>query len=145
MEDLLSLGYFGLFIGSFLASTVIPFSADALIIGMLLAGGKPWICFVTALAGNWLGGMTSYLIGWIGRWEWIERWLKVRRETLEKQKEKIDRYGVFLALLAWLPIVGDVFAIALGFYKTKPLLSAVFMLIGRAVRFLVWIYIIPLF
>lgn len=112
---------------------------------MLIAGGKPWICFTTALAGNWLGGMTSYLIGWIGKWEWIEKWFKVKRETLEKQKEKIDKYGPLLALLAWLPIIGDVFAIALGFYKTKPILSAIFMLIGRAIRFLIWIYIIPLF
>lgn len=73
------------------------------------------------------------------------KWFKVKRETLEKQKEKIDKYGPLLALLAWLPIIGDVFAIALGFYKTKPLLSAIFMLIGRAIRFLIWIYIIPLF
>ncbi len=145
MEGLLVLGYIVLFIGSFLASTIVPFSADALIIGMLIAGGKPWICFTTALAGNWLGGMTSYLIGWIGKWEWIEKWFKVKRETLEKQKEKIDKYGPLLALLAWLPIIGDVFAIALGFYKTKPILSAIFMLIGRAIRFLIWIYIIPLF
>lgn len=142
IEFLQSWGYLGLFLGSFLASTVVPFSADALIIGMLMAGGQPWLCFILATAGNWLGGMTSYGIGWLGKWQWIEKWLHVKRETLEKQKVKVDKYGPYLGLLAWLPIVGDAFAIALGFYKTKPFLCAVYMLIGRAARFLVWMCII---
>ena len=124
---------------------MVPFSADALIIGMLVVGGRPWLCFLLATIGNWLGGMTSFAIGWIGKWEWIEKYLKVKRETLEKQKSKVDRFGPFLAFLAWLPVVGDVFAIALGFYKTKPVQCSVYMLLGRAARFLVWLYVIPLF
>lgn len=145
IEFFQSWGYLGLFLGSFLASTVVPFSADALIIGMLVVGGRPWLCFLLATIGNWLGGMTSFAIGWIGKWEWIEKYLKVKRETLEKQKSKVDRFGPFLAFLAWLPVVGDVFAIALGFYKTKPVQCSIYMLLGRAARFLVWLYIIPLF
>lgn len=134
-------GYWGLFLGSLLASTVVPFSADALIVGMLLAGGKPWLCFFTATAGNWLGGLTSFGIGWLGKWEWLERWFHVKRETLEKQKSKIDRWGVWLALLTWLPFVGDVFAVGLGFYRLTPWKCALFMLVGKAARFLVWMLI----
>lgn len=137
MDWLVSLGYWGLFIGSFLASTVIPFSADVLLVGMLAVGGKLWWCLTLATVGNWLGGMTSYLIGWLGRWEWIER-LGVSREKLESQKSRIERWGVALALLAWLPIVGDLFAIALGFYKINPTVSAIYMFIGRAARFALW-------
>ena len=43
IEFFQSWGYLGLFLGSFLASTVVPFSADALIIGMLVVGGRPWL------------------------------------------------------------------------------------------------------
>ena len=39
MSFLLDLGYIGLFIGTFLAATLIPFSSDFLIVGILLAGG----------------------------------------------------------------------------------------------------------
>ena len=74
-----------------------------------------WGCLAIATVGNWLGGLTSYWIGWLGRWDWIERWFKVKREKLEQQKGHVDRYGVWLALFTWLPIVGDLFAIALGF------------------------------
>ena len=138
MGSLVAWGYWGLFIGSFLASTIIPMSADLLLVGVLSLGGNTWICLIIATIGNWLGGLTSYWLGWLGRWDWLERWLKVKREQLERQKEKIDRYGVWLALFTWLPLVGDLFAIALGFYRVSPKMSALYMLVGRFVRFFVW-------
>lgn len=138
MDSLINLGYLGLFIGSFLASTLIPLSADVLLIGILALGGNMWACLLIATFGNWLGGLTSYWIGYIGRWEWIERWFKVKKEQLEKQKAKVDKYGSLLALFTWLPLVGDLFAIALGFYKISPRYSALYMLIGRFIRFLIW-------
>lgn len=138
MDSLIDLGYWGLFIGSFLASTIIPMSADVLLIGILALKGNVWICLAIATFGNWLGGLTSYWIGWIGKWEWIERWLKVKEEQLTRQKAKIDKYGAWLAFFTWLPIIGDLFAIALGFYKISPKLSALYMLAGRFLRFLAW-------
>jgi membrane protein YqaA with SNARE-associated domain len=138
MESLVSFGYAGLFIGSFLASTIIPFSSDILLTGVLLMGGNPWISLIAATLGNWLGGMTTYGLGYLGKWKWIEKWFKVKPETLEKQKEKIDKYGKALAFFTWLPLIGDVFSLALGFYKVSPKLSALFMLIGRFLRFLAW-------
>ena len=137
METLIDLGYFGLFIGSFLASTIIPMSADVLLVGILALGGDAWLCLLLATIGNWLGGLTSYGIGWLGKWEWMERWFKVTREKLEQQKKHIDRYGIWLALFTWLPLVGDLFAIALGFYRIRPVASAIYMLLGRyAERFI---------
>ena len=127
MGSLVAWGYWGLFIGSFLASTIIPMSADLLLVGVLSLGGNTWICLIIATIGNWLGGLTSYWLGWLGRWDWLERWLKVKREQLARQKEKIDRYGVWLALFTWLPLVGDLFAIALGFYRVSPKMSALYM------------------
>ena len=56
-----------------------------------------WLC---ATAGNWLGGLTSYWIGRIGKWEWIEKWFRVKEETLLKQKSKGKgtRFAFWLAL-----------------------------------------------
>ena len=130
MDSLIDLGYWGLFIGSFLASTLIPMSADVLLVGILALGGNVWACLVIATTGNWLGGLTSYWIGWLVRWEWIERWLKVKEEKLLRQKKNINRYGVWLALFTWLPLIGDLLAVALGFYKIKPYASAIYMLIA---------------
>lgn len=137
MEWLLNLGYLGLFLGSFLAATIFPFSADVLLLGMLAAGGKMWVVVAVATAGNFLGGLTSYGVGRIGKWEWIER-LGVKEETLAKHKATVDKYGALVALLSWVPFIGDVFAVALGFYRTKFIPSAIYMFIGKCGRFVVW-------
>ena len=138
MEWLLDLGYFGLFIGALLAATIIPFSSDFLLVGMLAAGGNVVWTVVWASLGNWAGGMVSYSMGRGGRWEWIEKWFKVKPETLEKQKARIDRWGSWLAFLSWLPLVGDLFALGLGFYKVNVWQVALFMLIGKTARFVGW-------
>ncbi len=139
MELFGDLGYLGLFIGTFLAATVVPFSSDFLIIGVLVAGANPLLAFILATVGNWLGGLTSYYLGHLGKWEWIEKWLRVKEESLNKHKSRIEKYGSLIALLSWAPFVGDIFAIGLGFYRVDFLKSAVFMFIGKALRFAFWI------
>ena len=138
MEWLEGLGLLGLFIGTFIAATIFPFSSDALYIAILAATGDPVSCLLVGTSGNWLGSVFTYWIGWIGKWEWIEKWFKVSPETLIRQKARVDKYGVWLALTAWIPFIGDIIAIALGFYKTKPLWTIVLLLIGKFTRFLVW-------
>lgn len=142
MEWLLNLGYLGLFIGSLLAATIVPFSSDFLLVGMLAAGGNVVSTVAVASLGNWAGGMVSYRMGRAGRWEWIEKWFKVQPETLERQKARVDRYGSWLAFLSWLPFVGDLFAIALGFYKVNVWQVALFMLIGKTARFVCWAVVV---
>lgn len=142
MSWLLDLGYLGLFIGAFLAATILPFSSDVLLVGMLAAGGDVVWTVIWASLGNWVGGMFSYWMGYWGKWEWLERWFKIKRETLEKQKTRIDRYGAWLAFLSWLPFVGDLFAIGLGFYRVNPWRTAIFMLIGKSVRFIGWAFFV---
>ena len=137
MEFLAQYGLIGLFIGSFLAATVVPFSADVLLIGMLAAGANPTATIIVATTGNWLGGITSYGIGRAGKWEWIEK-LRVSRESLEKQQKRIERFGAPIALLTWVPFIGDVFAVALGFYRVKLVPAMLWMLIGKAARFICW-------
>lgn len=138
MESLLEYGYIGLFVGSFLAATIFPFSSDVLLVGMLLAGGDPYITVVVATMGNWIGGLTSYWIGWLGKLEWLERWFRVKHDTIERHRAKVERWGPLLALMTWLPFVGDIFAIVLGFYKARFLPSALWMFVGKCGRFVVW-------
>lgn len=141
MEGLLEYGYWGLFFGTFLAATIVPFASDALLVGILIAGGDPVLSVIIATSGNWLGGLTSYWVGYSGRWEWIEKWFKVKHETIERQRERIAKYGPIIALLSWLPIVGDVLAVALGFYHINFWKTSVYMLIGKCARYILWVYL----
>ena len=145
MDWLQNLGLLGLFIGNFLAASIVPFSSDALYIAAVLASDNIAACFIVATLGNWLGSVLTYWMGRLLKWEWIEKWFRVKREKIEKQKEKIDKYGVWMALIVWIPFIGDVIAIALGFYKTSPVPTMILLLIGKAARFLVWNFVIGLF
>ncbi len=138
MQTLINLGYFGLFIGSFAASTIIPFSSDAVYLGMLALGSNMWICLIVGTLGNWAGEMTSYAIGYAGNLKRIEKRFKISAEKLEKQKPRIDKYGQLLSFFSWLPIVGDLFALALGFFKVSPKKTALWMFVGRGSRFVLW-------
>lgn len=141
MGGLSELGLAGLFIGSFLAATVIPFSSDFLIVAALLAGCDATGVFLCATLGSFLGSVSSYWLGYIGKWSWLERWFKVRRETLERQQRKVEKWGAPLALLAWLPFVGDLFSIALGFYKVTFWKAALYTFIGKAMRSALWVFL----
>lgn len=138
MNFLINLGYLGLFIGAFISSTIIPFSSDALLVGMLSLGYNVWICLIVATIGNWCGGLTSYAIGYAGNLERIEKKFKLNLAKLEKIKDKINKYGTLIAFFAWLPIIGDLLSVGLGFYKTNKYKVAAWMFIGRFVRFLFW-------
>jgi len=142
MTSLEGLGMFGLFLGCFLAATVLPFSSDALYVAALLATGKPVECLIIGTLGNWLGSITTYWLGRLAKWEWLEKVFKIKRETLEKQKKRVDKYGMYLGVLSWIPIIGDIFALALGFYKSPAIGTMLFLLLGKFGRFAVWTLIL---
>lgn len=141
MGVLAKLGYIGLFLGTFLSASIIPLplSSDILLVGAFAAGLNVWISVVVATAGNWLGCISSYGIGrQFGRWKWIERKLRSKREKIEKQKGFIEKYRSVLALIVWVPVVGEVLALGLGFYRIRFVPVALFMLLGAVCRFAVY-------
>lgn len=79
MTDFIELGYAGLFIASFLAATVVPFSSEVVFSALVFGGLDAWKCVFVATAGNWLGGMTSYYVGRLGKLEWIEKYFRIKK------------------------------------------------------------------
>lgn len=137
MDWLINLGYIGLFIGASMAGSLIPVSSDIFMIGVLLAGGDPATCLIVGSLGYWVGSMTSYGIGWMGKLEWLERF-KINEERIQQQKRLIDKYGVWVALIPWFPVIGNLSLIALGFFKIKPQAVTLLTLIGCFIRFAIW-------
>ena len=130
-----SLGLLGLFLGCALAATVVPFSSEAMLAAALLTDYNRWVVVLVATCGNTVGGMVSYAMGWLVKWDWLERWFRVKRERLECVSRWTGRYGVWAALLTWLPVVGDVIAIAMGLMRTNPWLTVLLMFIGKMLRY----------
>jgi membrane protein YqaA with SNARE-associated domain len=82
--------------------------------------------------------MSSFAIGYLGKWEWIEKYLRVKRESIEKWHDRLYKRGAFFAFFSWVPFVGDVFSVGLGLLRANILITALSMLAGRFTRYLVW-------
>lgn len=138
MEYLIEYGYIGVFIAAFLAATILPFSSEVVLTGVLLAGAAYGPCMLAAITGNFLGGMTCYWLGMLGKIEWIEKYLKMDRGKIDRVQEWVQQKGSWTAFFVFLPGVGDFIAVALGFLRANVWIVAVSMLAGKAIRYWVW-------
>lgn len=141
----LQLGYFGLFIASFLASTVVPFSSEALLGTMIYYKYDAVWCIAVATFGNTFGSITSYFLGYIGNWKMLEKYFGVKKEKIEKFHAKIKNKGSIIALLTWLPIVGDLISVALGFMRVNFKSVLFFTFVGKLFRYIIIVYVAKMF
>ena len=142
MELLIEYGYIGVFIASFLAATILPFSSEVVLTGVLLGGAAYWPCMIAAITGNFLGGMTCYWLGKIGKVEWIQKYLRVNMDKLTRVQKKIQAQGAWIAFFVFLPGIGDLIAVALGFMRANVWTVAISMLIGKALRYWIWMEVV---
>ena len=137
LQFLIDWGYWGLFLGSFIAGSVLPFSSEAVLadcVGPL--GLDPVISIAAATAGNVAGGMTCYWIGTLGRTEWITR-LGVSTRQLARARKFLAGRGALMGFFAFLPTIGEALAIVLGLMRSNAWLTGVSMLAGKALRYAV--------
>ena len=138
MESFLELGLLGLFISSFIAATIIPFSSE-LVLSFLLANQYPLeMCLFTATLGNWLGGISSYGLGRLGEWTYIKYFTGLDKTKIKKVREKVNKWKSPLAFFCWLPLVGDIFAVGLGFYRINFIKVSLWMFVGKMIRYVIW-------
>lgn len=141
METLIEWGYLGLFLATFLAGSVVPFSSELVLSGLLAAGGSNWICWVAATTGNVLGGMTCYGLGHLGNPTWIERYLHVKQDRLNKALTFLHGKGAYMAFFTFVPFVGDLLAIGLGYLRANLGVTILAMTLGKSLRYLIWIFL----
>ncbi len=133
----IGLGFFGLFGGTFIASTLIPLPSEGILLGFLMAGFPIIPSLIIATAGNFLGGLTNYYIGKLGSSETLLKKFKLDEIKLAKWEKRFSKWGIYLGLLSWVPFVGDPMVVALGFFKVRIIPLSIMMLIGKFLRYLV--------
>lgn len=140
-----SWGYWGMFVASFIAGSVFPFSSEAVLTALQLAGLDPLHLFLAATTGNVGGSMLNYGVGRLGKMEWIEKYLHVEPEKVHRTERWMERYGAWIGVLCFLPIVGSVVAVTLGFTRANPWLSLLTITIGKVARYALLIFAVSLF
>jgi len=129
------LGYWGMGIVAFIAGSFFPFSSETLLTGLLLAGLRPWPLFFSATVGNVLGSMFNYWVGSLGKIEWIENYLHVKREKVEKTQRWLKGKGAWMGFFCFLPVLGSALAVTLGYMRANLSLSFLSIALGKAIRY----------
>ena len=97
----------------------------------------PVLAITVATFGNFLGGMTNYGLGYVANSDRMLSKFGINMERIHRWEARSNRWGFWLGLIAWLPLVGDPMLVILGFLKTRfwPLCATVF--VGKLVRYIV--------
>ena len=135
---LIEWGYLGMFLSAVLAGSVVPFSSEAVLAALVLpsTGLSPVICLLSASAGNLLGSLTCYAMGRMGRMDWLEKYFHMKREKVERMQAYLNGRSGFMAFFAFLPIIGSVIAVALGFLLSNIWVVSISMLAGKMLRYI---------
>lgn len=135
-------GYIGLFLSALLAGSILPFSSEVVLTVLVQMGADPVGCLISASIGNTLGGLLCYWLGYLGNMQWIERWLKIDKEKMDKVEGFVRKRGAWMGLFGVLPWVGEVIIVLLGLMRSNIYITTVTMFIGKSVRYLLLIYAI---
>lgn len=133
-------GSAGMFLAAFLAGSFFPFSSEVVMLALFEGGADATGLVLWGTAGNTLGSLFNFGIGRLGREEWIERYAKVSHEKLVRGQYYVRRYGAWAGFFAWLPILGTLLCVAMGFLRTNVPLSILTMVIGKYARYQALIY-----
>ncbi len=125
---------FGLFVSSFLSSTLLPGTSEVVLVILATQGNfSRWNLLTIATAGNTLGGMTSWGLGCLLAW-----WYPLSALAKPSQRlavERIRLYGSPMLLLSWVPFIGDPLCLAAGWLRITWVNALFFIGIGKACRY----------
>lgn len=133
-------GYWGMLLAAFLAGSVFPFSSEAVIIGLMATGLDPWILMIYGTIGNVLGSILNYGVGRMGKMEWIEKYLHVKKEKLAKAHKFLGGRGAWMGFFAFLPVLGSAITIALGLMRSNIVITFIAITLGKIFRYIILIY-----
>lgn len=136
-QFLIEWGYIGLFIAAMLAGSIVPFSSEIVMVALVKMGLDPTGCIIAGSLGNTVGGMTCYWMGHLGKINWIEKYFKVKKEKIEKMETFLQGKGAMMAFFTFLPAIGEVIAIALGFMRSNIWITTLSMFTGKLIRYIV--------
>lgn len=140
IDFLISYGYWGMLMSAFLAGSFLPFSSEAVMLGLLAAGLDGWQLIVYGTVGNVVGGMFNYFIGRLGRLDWIEKYLHVKKKDLDRAQRFMAGHGAWMGFFAFLPILGSAITILLGFMRANIPISLTSITIGKFLRYVLLVY-----
>ncbi len=136
------------FVISFISATLLPLGSEPAVFGLIkLNPDLFWAAILVATAGNTLGGLVSWWMGY-GTHHAVDLLRQRKSDAASEPRSMgdkmnsralqwLERLGPKACLLAWLPGVGDPLCAVAGWLKMPLLPCALYMAIGKFLRYVV--------
>ena len=135
--------YLSLFFISFLAATVLPFSSELTLAGLISTSNYDnLLLLVVASFGNVLGSVFNWSLGFYSRNLTTKKWFPFKETQIERSSKWFSKFGKWSLLFAWVPIVGDPLTFVAGLLRVRFLDFIILVAIGKVSRYLIVFYLI---
>lgn len=124
--------YWLLFSSGFISATLFPGGSEVLFVYYLKQfESLKWGLFLAVTLGNSLGGIVTYMMGYYIQFGQQKAAIKYPKTLLFCKK-----WGTLALLLSWLPVIGDVICLFVGWLKLPKPISFLSILLGKSLRYL---------
>ena len=135
--------YLSLFGISFLAATILPFSSELTLVGLISTSNYDNLSLlVFASFGNVLGSVFNWGLGFYARNLTIKKWFPFKETQIERSSKWFSKFGKWSLLFAWVPIVGDPLTFVAGLLRVRFFNFIILVAIGKVSRYLIIFYLI---
>ena len=135
--------YLSLFAISFLAATILPFSSELTLAGLIATSGYDnLLLLIVASFGNVLGSVVNWALGSYSRNLTTKKWFPFKETQIERSSKWFRRFGKWSLLFAWVPVVGDPLTLVEGILRVKFIDFIILVAIGKVSRYLIVFYLI---
>ena len=135
--------YLSLFTISFLAATILPFSSELTLAGLIATSNYDnLILLIVASFGNVLGSVVNWALGFYSRNFTTKKWFPFKDKQIENSSIWFSKFGKWSLLFAWVPILGDPLTFVAGLLRVRFLDFVILVAIGKVSRYLIVFYLI---
>ena len=133
--------YLSLFIISFLAATILPFSSELTLAGLIATSSYNNLSLlIVASLGNVLGSVVNWILGFYSRNLSKKRWFPFKDKQIKKSSKWFNKFGKWSLLFVWVPIIGDPLTLAAGLLRVRFIEFFILVTMGKVSRYLIIFY-----
>ena len=135
--------YLSLFAISFLAATILPFSSELTLAGLIATSDYDNLLLLTVASfGNILGSVVNWALGSYSRNLTTKKWFPFKETQIERSSKWFRKFGKWSLLFAWVPVVGDPLTLVAGILRVKFIDFIILVAIGKVSRYIFVFYLI---
>ena len=123
-----------LFLIAFVSATLLPMGSEPALFGLIKLNPELfWPAVLVATAGNSLGGVVSWGMGYASH-QLVDKYR--HSDTHLRALDWLERIGPKACLLSWLPVIGDPLCAVAGWLRLPFWACLLYMAIGKLARYI---------